>query len=151
MAADSRPRGGDGYDELVFDEGNGDLTDGAWSRIRSGDAKTVELAFKLEMLGSPRFYAMGAWAGTSVDPAMFDYHDHMTHIQAGSPNPGYEVYPLKDMAEIDNTCRLAVGFAPTGKELGLCATVEQAENEGICPVEEVCYDLGSQTVCVCPK
>jgi hypothetical protein len=75
----------------------------------------------------------------------------MTHIQAGSPNPGYEVYPLKDMAEIDNTCRLAVGFAPTGKELGLCATVEQAENEGICPVEEVCYDLGSQTVCVCPK
>jgi hypothetical protein len=110
MAADSHPRGGDGYDQLVFDEGNGDLTDGAWARVRSDDAKTVELAFKLEMLGSPRFYAMGAWAGTTVDPAMFDYHDHMTHIQAGSPNPGYEVYPLKDMAEIDNTCRLAVGL-----------------------------------------
>ena len=54
---------------------------------------------------------MGAWAGTLVDPAMFDYHDHMTHVEAGSPNPGYEVYPLKAMAEIDNTCRLAINFA----------------------------------------
>jgi hypothetical protein len=130
MTADSKPRGGDGYDDLVFDEGNGDLSDGAWARLSPNNPRTVELAFKLEMLGNPKGYAMGAWAGTSVDPAMFDYHDHMTHIQAGSPNPGYEVYPLKDMAEIDNTCRLAINFAPTGKEPGLCATVSQREGEG---------------------
>ena len=80
MTADSKPRGGDGYDELVFDEGNGSLTDGAWARISPNDPQTVELAFKLEMIGSPRFYAMGTWAGTSLDPALFDYHDHMTHI-----------------------------------------------------------------------
>jgi hypothetical protein len=132
MAADSKPRGGDGYDELIFDEGQGDLTDGAWARIRADDPKTVELAFKLEMIGSPKFYAMGAWAGTSVDPALFDYHDQMSHAEAGSPNPGYEVYPLKALAEIDNTCRLAINFAPTGKEPGLCATVAEREGEGGC-------------------
>jgi hypothetical protein len=151
MTADSKPRGGDGYDHLVFDEGNGDLTDGAWARVRSGDTRTVEIAFKLEMVGNPKAYAMGAWAGTLVDPAMFDYHDHMTHAEAGSPNPGYEVYPLKAMAEIDNTCRLAISFVPTGKEPGLCATVQQRESEGsACTTEPVCYDFGSQTICVCP-
>jgi hypothetical protein len=155
MTADSHPRGGDGYEQAVFDQGNGSLTDGAWARISTEDPKTVELAFKLEMLGSPASYAMSAWAGTTVDPAMFDYHDQMTHIQAGSPNPGYEVYPLKDMAEIDNTCRLAIGFAPTGKEPGLCTTVEKKEAEGggeACPSGQTqyCYmDNLGQTTCRC--
>ena len=130
MTADSKPRGGDGYDELVFDEGKTDPNDGAWARIDPNDPKTVELAFKLDMIGSPKAYAMGGWAGTLVDPAMFDYHDHITHIEAGSPNTGYEVYPLKKMSEIDNTCRLAINFAPTGKEPGLCATVSQQEADG---------------------
>jgi hypothetical protein len=138
MTADSKPRGGDGYDELVFDEGKGDLTDGAWARIGAGATRTVELAFKLEMLGSPKFFALGAWAGTSIDPAMFDHHDHMTHAEAGSPNPGYEVYPLKALAEIDNTCRLAIDFAPTGKEVGLCANVAQREGEGTVCIPRGC-------------
>ena len=88
------------------------------------------------MIGNPKSYAMGAWAGTVVDPAMFDYHDHMTHAEAGSPNPGYEVYPLKKMSEIDNTCRLAINFVPTGKEPGLCAT---AAGAGTC---EACVPRG---------
>ena len=122
----------------MFDEGKGSLTDGAWARIDPNDPRTVEIAFKLDMIGTPKAYAMGAWAGTTVDPALFDYHDHMTHIQAGSPNPGYEVYPLKQMAEIDNTCRLAINFAPTGKELGLCATVAQREGEGVICIPKPC-------------
>jgi len=154
MTADSTPRGGNGYESLVFDQGNGTLTDGAWARIKPDDPKTLELAFKLSMLGNPSSYAMGSWAGTIVDPAMFDYHDHMTHAQAGSPNPGYDVYPLKAMAEIDNTCRLAIGFAPTGKEPGLCATVQQREGEGgVTCVPHRCpmylLDLGCVTV-FCP-
>jgi hypothetical protein len=129
MTADSNPRGGNGYETLVFDEGKGSLVDGAWARILSNDPRTVVIAFQLSMLGNPASYAMGTWAGTSIDPAMFDYHDHMTHIQAGSPIPDYTVYPLKGMAEIDNTCRLAIGFEPTGKEPGLCATIQQREGE----------------------
>lgn len=150
MTADSKPRGGDGYDKLVFDEGKGSLTDGAWARIDSNEPRTVEIAFKLDMIGNPRAYAMGAWAGTTVDPALFDYHDHMTHAQAGSPNPGYEVYPLKQMAEIDNTCRLAIAFAPTGKELGLCATVAQREGEGVVCIPKPCPLAGALCPATCP-
>ena len=153
MTADTHPRGGDGFENPIFDQGQGSLTDGAWVRVSPDDPKTVQLAFKLDMLGSPNSYALGAWAGTTVDPSLFDYHDHMTHIQAGSPNPGYEVYPLKQMAEIDNTCRLAVGFAPTGKEPGLCLTVQQQrEAEAPCVPHQCPFsmnDPGCVTV-VCP-
>jgi hypothetical protein len=147
MAPDSGAPGGDGYETLVFDPGHGSLTDGAWARIDAADPKTVDIAFKLSMLGDPSGYAMGAWAATTLDPAMFDHNDHMTHIQAGSPNPGYEVYPLKDLSEIDNTCRLAIGFAPTGKELGLCETVQRAGEGDSCvpkhclPGVEFCVEV----------
>jgi len=93
MTADGTPRGGNGYEALVFDQGNGSLTDGAWARIRPDDPKTVEIAFKLSMVGSPSSYAMGAWAGTNIDSAMFDHNDAMTHAQAGSPLADYTVYP----------------------------------------------------------
>ena len=126
VLADSKPDGGDGYETLVFDQGKGSLTDGAWARISPDDPKSVQIAFKLSMIGSPSSFAMGAWAGANIDPSMFDYNDHLTHAQAGDPNQGYpKVYPIKALAEIDNTCRLAIGFVPTGKEPGLCQTIVQ--------------------------
>jgi len=127
MIADNKPSGGDGYETLVFDQGQGNLPDGAWARIDPNDPKTIEISFKLSMLGSPSSYAMGAWAGTNIDPSQFDYNDHMTHIQAGDPNTGYPTYPIKQLAEIDNTCRLAIGFVPKGTEPGLCKTVQQQQ------------------------
>ena len=115
---------GDGYETLVFDQGkSSDNPDGAWVRISSTDNKTVQLAFKLSMLGGAKLYAMGAWAGTDINPAMFDLNDHMTHVQAGDPDPGIQLYPIKSLSEIDNTCRLAIGFIPTGSEPGLCLTI----------------------------
>jgi hypothetical protein len=123
IVADKAVSNGDGYETLVFDQGkSSDNPDGAWARI-SSDNKTVTLAFKLSMLGTPKSYAMGAWAGTDLNPAMFDYNDHQTHIQAGDPDPGLQLYPIKALAEIDNTCRLAIGFVPSGKEPGLCPTI----------------------------
>lgn len=123
MVADNNPSGGNGYETLVFDQGKGDLVDGAWTRIDPNDPNTVEIAFKLSMLGNPKLYAMGSWAGSNIDPATFDYNDHMTHADAGDPDPGYGVYPLKDLAETDNTCRLAIGFVPTTYVPGLCQVV----------------------------
>lgn len=131
MATD-KGQHGDGYETLVFDQGKGDLVDGAWVRLNPDHPQTVDLAFKLSMLGDPSVYAMGTWAGTNLDPAQFDHNDLMTHMEAGSPLPSYYVYPLKALAEIDNACRLAIGFAPTGKEPGLCATT-QREREGTEP------------------
>ena len=135
MMADAKPDGGDGYETLVFDQGKGDTPDGAWVRISPNDPKTVQFAFKLSMLGNPSSFAMGAWAGENIDPSKFDYNDHMTHAQAGDPNQGYpQVYPIKDLAKIDNTCRLAVGFVPTTNVPGLCGTPQiQHSGGGQCP------------------
>ncbi len=123
ILADSKPAGGDGFETVLFDQGKGDIADGAWVRISPDDPKTVQIAFKLSMVGSPSSFAMGAWAGTNLDPAMFDFNDHMTHAQAGDPNQANpQVYPIKALAEIDNTCRLAIGFVPTSAVPGLCQT-----------------------------
>ncbi len=112
---------GNGYETLVFDQGKGsDNPDGAWVRLSSTDNKTVQIAFKLSMIGNPKSYTMGAWAGTDLNPAMFDLNDHMTHVQAGDPDSNAQFYPIKALSEIDNTCRLAIGFNPTGQEPGLC-------------------------------
>lgn len=140
IVADNKPQGGDGYETLVFDQGKGSLTDGAWARIDPNDPKTVQIAFKLSMLGSPASFAMGTWAGTNLDPSMFDYNDHMTHIQAGDPDTGYPTYPIKALAEVDNTCRLAIGFVPTGNIPGLCETiVHQAAKAGCTPIVGTTY------------
>jgi len=123
MVADAKPAGGDGYETLIFDQGKGDTPDGAWVRISPNDPKTVQIAFKLSMVGSPSSFAMGAWAGDNIDPSQFDYNDHMTHAQAGDPNQANpQVYPIKALPEIDNTCRLAIGFIPTSVVPGLCQT-----------------------------
>jgi hypothetical protein len=115
---------GDGYETLVFDQGkDSGNPDNAWARISPDDTRTINLAFKLSMLGNPKSFALGAWAGTDLNPALFDLNDHMTHIQAGDPNPGLQLYAIKALSEIDNTCRLAIGFAATGKEPGLCQTI----------------------------
>src|SRR3990172_221070 len=115
---------GDGYEALVFDQGKGDKVDDAWVRVSAEDPKTITIAFKLSMIGDPDSFAMGAWAGTdSLKPSLFDLNDQMTHIEAGSPIPDFYVYPLKKLSEIDNTCRIAIGFVPNGNEPGLCQTI----------------------------
>lgn len=120
IAAD-KPAGGNGYESLVFDQGQGDDPGSAFVRVAPEDPKTVEFAFKLSVIGNPKSFMEGAWAGTdSLSPALFDLNDHFTHEQAGSPLPELVTYPLKDVYEIDNTCRMAIGFAPNGNEPGLC-------------------------------
>jgi hypothetical protein len=119
---------GDGYEANVFNEGSGKHPDDAWTRISPDDPKTIIIAFKLSMIGDPASFAMGAWAGNaSLDPSLFDFNDHMTHIEAGSPLPDLFVYPLKELAEIDSTCRMAIAFSPNGNEPGLCQTIQEQQ------------------------
>ena len=84
---------------------------------------------------------------------MFDYNDHMTHAQAGDPNQGYpQVYPIKALAEIDNTCRLAMGFVPTSTVPGLCEApqIQHTGGGGQCPQGQtyVCGGIAAYT-CGC--
>jgi len=114
---------GDGYETLVFDQGVGTDPDAAWARTSPMDPNNVEISIKRSALGNPESYLIGMWAGSSaLDPALFDLNDYFTHEQAGAADLSYIAYfPIKAVAEIDNTCRIAVGFR-TGQENGLCRT-----------------------------
>jgi hypothetical protein len=113
--------GADGYERMIFSGGQGADPDLAWIRQAGGGAK-VQLAFKYSAIGNaPQFF----WNGLADDgirkPDWFDYNDHFTAAEAGSPFPAQaDLYPLKALAGIDNTCRDAYGFTPTGLEIGLC-------------------------------
>jgi hypothetical protein len=113
---------GDGFENKVFDQGNGSDPDGAWARISPQDPNVVEISVKRSVLGNSERYLINMWAGTSLlDPALFDINDHFSHEQAGAADRGLEIfYPIKSVYEIDNSCRMAVGFEPTGQEPGLC-------------------------------
>ena len=122
LKADSEGKG-DGYETVVFDQGKGDDPDAAWARLSSSDPNRVELVFKTSLLNGRTKYMAGIWAGTdSLNPALFDLNDHFTHEQAGEANPDIaNFYPIKALAELDNTCRQAIGFVATGKEPGICS------------------------------
>jgi hypothetical protein len=112
---------GDGFETLVFDQGNGDDPDSAWVRVSADAANTVEISIKRSVLGNPQKYLVNMWTGNLLDPSLFDINDRYTHEQAGAADPGLEIfYPIKQVYEIDNSCRMAVGFQPTGQEPGLC-------------------------------
>jgi len=143
--------GGNGYDTNLFDRGVGDDPDLAWARIPADQLFTIQFAVKFSLVGTTAFMA-GAWAGNELlDPAMFDLNDHFTQEQAGSSLVEFEVYyPIKAVAEIDNVCRTAIGFQPSGGEPGLCPI---ASNDGCTPpAQKVCVDTiyGPNCSCVQP-
>jgi hypothetical protein len=156
--ADENPPYSDGFDRLAFDNGLGDDPDAAFARVSPSDPNTVELAVKRSLLGDTERYLIGMWAGTDLDPAMFDHNDHMTHTQAGAAIRGYEVYyPIKELAEIDATCRMAVGFEPTGSEPGICSVLIRDRSgggpppPGGCPPNPNCvWGMNPNCSCVPP-
>jgi len=79
-------------------------------------------------------YMVNMWTGhATLDPTLFDYSDHYTHEQAGAADPGLPTfYPIKAVHELDNSCRMAVGFQPKGNEPGLCQVIQPAKPEGSC-------------------
>lgn len=117
------PQDGDSYDLLVFDQGFlSEDPDLAWSRFRPGNPPSVQIAFKHALIGNDERFMWGVWADRGVDqPQWYDYHDHFTLEEAGSPYRVNRYYPIKAIAEVDNTCRWTYGFEPTGKEPCLCA------------------------------
>jgi hypothetical protein len=117
------PQTMDSYDLLYFDQGMGEDPDAAWARFIGGTPPTVQIAFKHSMIDLDVKFMWGVWADQGVDqPAWFDYHDHFTYEEAGAPFPALaEYYPIKAIAEVDNTCRMAYGFSLVGDEPCLCA------------------------------
>lgn len=113
--------GGNGYDRVLFSSGLGADPDLAWIR-QLDEGRKIQLAFKSIAIGNPEFFLWNAVADYGLRrPDWFDYNDHFTQSEAGSPLPiQAELYPLRALWGIDNTCRDACGYEPTGMELGLC-------------------------------
>ena len=122
LVADSGGKG-DGYESVVFDSGKGADPDAAWARLSPTDPKSVEIAYKTDLLQGDDKYMVGVWAGKdALNPTFFDLNDHFTHAEAGEANPDIaNFYPIKGLAELDNTCRQAMGFIATGVEPGICS------------------------------
>jgi hypothetical protein len=121
MISDSPNAARDGYEDCVFDSGYGIGPDEAWIRRDPGNADRIQIAFLYTLIGNDGEFMWGAWSDENIhDPAWFDYHDHFTLIEAGSPATESSQYPVKAMASLDNTCRWAYGFTPTGSEPGVC-------------------------------
>lgn len=152
LTADEQTTNGNGYDVKIFDRGQGDDADLAWARLSAEQPNTLEVAVKSSLLGTAQNFMAGVWAGNDqLDPALFDLNDHFTQEQAGSSLIEFEFYyPIKAISEIDNACRVAVGFQPSGSEPGLCPVIkEEIPNEPCPPENVVCFNFGNQTVCYC--
>ncbi|GAB4420361.1 MAG: hypothetical protein Kow002_08690 [Anaerolineales bacterium] len=148
------PLDGDGYDKLIFDGGLGDDPDLAWIRVNAGRKATVQFAFKKKLSGSS--FMLGVLADTGIkDVGLMYYNDRYTEEEAGSPERGEKYYPLKALHSIDNACREAFGFAPTGYEPQLCPRDEPEpkprETPGVCqpPNTQTFYCAWSYEYCCC--
>jgi len=135
----------DGFETMIFNQGKGDDPDSAWIRVSPLDPNIVEFAVKRSLLGNPNLYLINMWTGhATLDPALFDYSDQYTHEQAGAADPGFPAfYPIKSVFELDNSCRMAVGFQPTGNEPGLCVVYVPAPADPGCQLNDaVCQQMG---------
>ena len=124
-----------GYDELLFNQGY-DTTDPdmAWVRRAPGQSKRIQIAFKYSVIGSADTFLWGAWSDEGpVEPAWFDYNDHFSESEAGSPLSNSPNFPLNELALLDNTCRWAYGFNPTGDEPGICEVIQPTATPTITP------------------
>ena len=122
LRSDAPPQTGDGYETLVFDQGIGPDPDAVWARIPPGAPDRIQIAFKHDLIAADTYLLWGAWAdGATGQAGWFDYNDHFTLAEAGSPLSTSPDYPLDQLASIDNTCRWAYDFVPTEELPGMCA------------------------------
>jgi hypothetical protein len=119
---DGSGAGLNGFDDMEFDMGyNTTDPDAAWIRRDPSNASRVQLAFKMAFIGSPNNFLWGVWSDEGPqNPAWFDYNDHFTLSEAGSPDTASSQYPVKALYSVDNTCRYAYGFTPTTNLPGMC-------------------------------
>jgi hypothetical protein len=118
------PYQGDGYDQLVFNQGEGDDPDAAWARAffgGPGEPTYIEIAFKSSLLeGHEQFY-WTIWGDQGIaNAALFDYHDAFRREEAGDVYQGMDFFPANDIYSVDNACVQLWGAEATGDDPWLC-------------------------------
>ena len=146
---------GNGYERVIFSNGEGDDRDLAWVRRDPDYKNQIQIAIKDNLIGILGFL-WSAWSNDGLlDTSQFDFNDHITFDDAGSPNKSNYRYPVKAVALVDSTCRSWYGYIPSGFEPGLCFTGEQVQKlpgYGWCEANAITTDCG-KNICVtkCPK
>ncbi len=114
---------GDGYEAVIFDLAQGVYPEGdpdlVWVRqTTDSDLPAVEIAFEKWIFkdGKEAFMWSVLSSDVPVNPANFYFHDHLTAEEAGAANTDDPNYPLKNLAAVDNTCRVPLGFQAVGNE-----------------------------------
>ena len=127
--------GSDGFETTAFDLSKGVYPEGdpdlVWVRqTTDSDLPAVELAFEkwIFNVGKEAFMWSVLTSDAAIDPATLYYHDHMTAEEAGAANTDDPNYPLKNLAAMDNTCRVPLGFQAIGNETLGCY-VKDGETE----------------------
>ncbi|MBT3337503.1 MAG: hypothetical protein HN855_00030 [Anaerolineae bacterium] len=128
----------DGYDSLIFDRGIADDPDLAWIRSNAGEKATIQFAFKKSLTDGTFMLGVLADAGLR-DVGKLDYVDRFLEEDAGSPVRDNKYYPLGELYLVDNTCREAFGFKPTGFEPQLCPPPEAPPKEPGEPTPAACF------------
>jgi hypothetical protein len=113
----------DGFETTIFDltqgvypESNPDLV---WVRqTTDADLPAVEIAFAKSIFkdGKEAFMWSVLSSDVVIDPASLYYQDYFTAEEAGAANTDDPNYPLKNLAAVDNTCRVPLGFQAIGNE-----------------------------------
>lgn len=121
---------GDGYEKLMFDSGNGANPDLGWARFVNGETPAIQIAFNKVIFPTTPTFMWSVWASANpFENTKFNLHDTTTEEAAGSPDKQNSQYPIKNIAGIDNSCRVPVGFTATGYEPLGCPVQGVAETE----------------------
>jgi hypothetical protein len=114
---------GDGFEKTIFDLSQGVYPEGdpdlVWVRqTTDSDLPAVEIAFEKWIFkdGKESFMWSVLSDDAAIDPAILYYHDHYTAEEAGAANTDNPNYPIKDLAAMDNTCRVTFGILVIGIE-----------------------------------
>lgn len=129
--------GGDGFEKTIFDLGQGIYPEGnpdlVWVRqATDGALPAVEIAFARWMFrdGAEAFMWSVLSDDAAINPARLYYNDYFTAEQAGAANTDDPNYPIKELAAMDNTCRVPLGFQAVGTEpLGCFVKGGEAEEK----------------------
>jgi hypothetical protein len=144
---------GDGYDQVIFEAGQGDDPDLAWIRRHPEDPTMLQFAFKSALTGNTGFL-WSVWADEGLrDPAQADYNDRYTFEEAGSPFPEHQFYPIQQIHLLDSTCRSWSGFEPQGNEGNLCQIYVPESSGGPGEGYRLCYTYttGRTTLTQCSE
>ena len=110
----------DGYDTLLFDQGKGADSNGAWARAFMTGSAHVELAFKTEYLDGDIAFKWWVWSAYASNPELYDLHDYFSRKQAGAANVGNALFPVKEVFATDNSCANMWGASPDPNDPDYC-------------------------------